>query len=107
MAKTAVKESTPTKTSTKSVGKPKATALSIESVVETIHAKLVALELAPALQADIAWCLGSYRHDGNPVGLYEMASQALTILKAEQAKKTKGITAKLISDIEKTLASFK
>ncbi len=104
MAKTAVKETI--KTSVKSAPKAKVAPPSIDHISETIHAKLKALGIDPKLQADIEWCLGSYRHDGNPAGLYEMASKALTILKAEQAKKTKGITAKLISDIEKALASF-
>jgi hypothetical protein len=50
------------------------------------------------------WCLGSYNHDHNPVGLIEKASQALVVFKAELAKKTKGITAKFINDIESALA---
>jgi len=57
------------------------------------------------LQSDIVWCLGSYGHDKNPVGLMEKSAQALVAFKAELGKKTKGITAKFISDIESALAS--
>ena len=86
--------------------KPKAKAASnIVKVSESILDKLKTLNLEPGLQSDIVWCLGSYRHDQNPVGLLEKAAQALVLFKAELAKKTKGITAKFISDIESTLTS--
>ncbi len=86
--------------------KPSAkTAVSILKVTEGIHDKLKALHLDPALQSDIVWCIGSYRHDKNPVGLYENAAKALVVFKGELAKKTKGITAKFIGDIEKALAA--
>src|SRR5579871_1379804 len=78
---------------------------SIAKVAETILDKLKTLNLEPGLQSDIVWCLGSYKHDHNPVGLYEKATQALAVFKAEQAKKTKGVTAKLIGDIETSLAA--
>jgi len=81
------------------------TNLSIVKVSENILDKLKSLNLEPGLQSDIVWCLGSYGHDKNPVGLLEKSKQALAIFKAEQAKKTKGITAKFISDIESALAS--
>ena len=79
--------------------------VNIVKVAEGILDKLKTLNLAPSLQSDIVWCLGSYSHDHNPVGLFEKAEQALAILKEEQAKKTKGVTAKLISDIEKAVAT--
>ncbi len=81
------------------------TTLNIVKVSESILDKLKNLNIEPGLQSDIVWCLGSYNHDKNPVGLLEKASQALAVFKAEQAKKTKGITAKLISDIESVLTS--
>jgi hypothetical protein len=97
------------KTTTKAVKTPvrkvKPTAAPIAKATQTILEKLEALNIEQQLQADIAWCLGSYSHDNNPVGLYEMASKALPILKAENAKKTKGVTAKLIADIEKALTT--
>ena len=89
--------------------KPKAKATSKTSnlvkVSESILDKLKTLNLEPGLQSDIVWCLGSYGHDKNPIGLIEKSTQALAIFKAEQAKKTKGITAKFIGDIESALAS--
>lgn len=77
----------------------------IEIVAEEVLTKLKALNLEPQLQADIEWCLGSYRHDKNPTGLYEMAEKAFGIFKTEQARKTKGITAKLVGEVEKALKS--
>ena len=106
MAKTAPKSAaktakkTPAKTS-----KAKSAAPSIEKVSEEALDKLKSLNVEPELQNDIEWCLGSYRADGNPVGLYAMAERAVAVLKAEKEKKTKGVTAKLITDLEKAIES--
>ena len=85
--------------------KAKAVALNIEKITEDAMAKLKALNIEHALQIDIEWCLGSYRSDKNPIGLFDMLSRALPVLKAELKMKTKGVTAKLIGDIEKALSS--
>ena len=77
----------------------------IEKVAEEVLIKLKTLNLEPQLQADIEWCLGSYRHDKNPAGLYEMAEKAFGLFKNEQSKKTKGITSKLVGEVEKVLNS--
>ena len=90
------------KTATKKSAKPKAD--TVLAAGETVLQKLESLNLNQRLQSEIQWCLGSYKHDKNPVGLVEKLTEALPLLKAEQAKKTKGITAKLIGDIEKALA---
>ncbi len=82
----------------------KAKAVSIEKVSEDIISKLKALNLEQQLQADIEWCLGSYRYDQNPIGLFENAAKALVVFKQEQARKTKGVTAAFISSIEKALS---
>jgi len=66
-------------------------------------AKLKALDIEPQLQADIEWCLGSYNHDNNPVGLYEMGERALDVFKQQLEKKTKGVTAKMVADLEKAV----
>jgi hypothetical protein len=102
MAKTASKSaaSAPKKTS----AKPKTTD-PIEKISTEALKKLQALNIEHELQNDIEWCLGSYRADHNPVGLYTMAERALGVLRAEQAKKTKGVTAKLVSDLEKVVQS--
>lgn len=65
--------------------------------------KLQALDTEHQLQADIAWCLGSYGHDKNPAGLYEILQRSIEIFTAHKERKTKGITVKLISDLEAVL----
>lgn len=77
----------------------------IEAASETSLKKLRELELDHQLQSEIDWCLASYRSDGNPVGLYQMVERTINVLKPELAKKTKGVTSKFISDLEKALAS--
>lgn len=97
-AKTAAKKRSP------KVSKPKASPEElIEKACADSLAKLQELNLDNQLQADLAWCLGSFRNDRNPYGLYQMAERAADLFKAEVAKKTKGITAKLIKDIEKAI----
>jgi hypothetical protein len=112
MAKTAAKTSTKTtsKAPAKTTAKPKKEATSpaptadiLETASEEALKKLQSLGLDEQLQSDLAWCINSYRFDRNPAGLYEMAGRALTILNAEKAKKTKGVTVKLIGDLEKAL----
>ena len=107
MAKTTSKTATP-KAETKPAAKPKAKAIvsstgSIEQVSEEALKKLQSLGIEEQLQSELAWCLGSYRFDRNPSGLYEIAARVLTVLNAEKAKKTKGVTVKLIGDLEKAL----
>jgi len=75
----------------------------IETACINALAKLTALNIEPQLQSDIEWCLGSYSHDKNPVGLYEMIERAIEVFKAEMAKKTKGVTAKFVIDLEKVV----
>jgi hypothetical protein len=72
-------------------------------VSEQILDKLKALNVATELQSDINWCLGSYRNDHNPVGLYATSKKALSILNAAKTKNSRAVSAKLISDIEKIL----
>jgi hypothetical protein len=102
------------KTATKTAGKaPKKTVTTksaapagnnIEKVCVDALEKLRSLGIQQQLQNDIEWCLGSYRADNNPIGLYDMAERALTVFQEEKTKKTKGVTAKNITDIEKVLA---
>jgi hypothetical protein len=102
MAKTISKK---TEAAPKKASKAKAS-VGIEKIAQAILDKLEALQLEPALQSDLVWCLGSYSHDQNPVGLVAKIAQALVVLKAEVAKKTKGITAKFITDSEKALTAL-
>ena len=91
------------KTPAKKAPAKAATAIDIEKVSESVLAKLKALNMEPQLQSDIEWCLGSYRSDKNPVGLFDMVRRASGFFKSELEKKTKGVTAKLIADLEKAL----
>jgi hypothetical protein len=90
----------PAKTST-----PKTASNQIEKVSSEVLDKLKSLNIEQELQNDLEWCLGSFRADKNPVGLYAMLERAHTSLQAEKAKKTKGVTTKLIADIEKALST--
>jgi len=103
-AKSAVKKvASPVKKSV-TASKPKATkALLIEKACEEALKKLKSMNIELGLQADIDWCLGSYRNDKNPVGLYETGAKALQVFQAAAAKNTKAIPAKLLSDLAKAL----
>jgi len=106
MAKAITKKTTqaPAKKVAAPRSKAKATSLlSIDKVSEQVIEKLQELNAEPQLQADIAWCLGSYRYDGNPVGLQQNCTAALTFLKAFKSKNAKAVPAKLITDLEKVL----
>jgi hypothetical protein len=85
--------------------KAKTTGGSIEKASTDALEKLKALGIETDLQNDIEWCLGSYRADGNPVGLVSMIGRAVTVFKVEQAKKTKGVTAKFVADLEKAAST--
>jgi hypothetical protein len=111
MAKASAKTgSTPAKVSApakKSAAKPKAktaVTVNIEKVSEDILNKLKSLNIEHQLQADIEWCLGSYRFDQNASGLIDFLRRAHDVLKQEHAKKSKGVTATLLTSIEKALA---
>lgn len=97
-AKSAPKKSAPRKATKKD--SPHAL---IEKTCVASLKKLQALNLDTQLQAEIEWCLGSYRHDGNAVGLYQMAERARNVFQAEAARGAKGVTPKLIKDIDKAL----
>jgi hypothetical protein len=104
MAKAAAKTATkaPRKTSATPV-KASTTGSDIEKVSKEALEKLRELNIDQQLQNDLEWCLGSYKSDNNPVGLYSMIERAVIIFKEEKAKKTKGITAKLVADLEKAI----
>jgi hypothetical protein len=79
--------------------------MDIEKASEEALAGLKLLKIEEQLQSDIEWCLGSFRADKNPIGLYDVVSHALVVFKSEQKKKTKAVITKLIADIEKVLQS--
>ena len=90
---------------TAAASKPKAVSLSIDKACESALQSLRALNLDSQLQADLEWCLGSYKADHNPAGLYEMAQRAVAVLSDAKKKKTKGVTAKMVTDLEKVIKS--
>jgi hypothetical protein len=77
----------------------------LESVAKAVLEKLITLSLDVQLQADIEWCLGSYGHDRNPVGLIDSLNRAAQVFKAELSNKTKGVTAKFVTEIEEAIKS--
>jgi hypothetical protein len=83
----------------------KTASVSIEKTSRDALSKLKTLNIEHQLQADIEWCIGSYHADKNPVGLFDMVNRAIVVFKSELQKKTKGVTAKLISDFEKAVAT--
>jgi hypothetical protein len=96
----------PAKTVAKAVAPSKgktASADRIEKVSVQALKTLESLGVEQQLQQDIEWCLGSYRYDKNPAGLFEMTERALQVLIAAKERKAKGVTSKLIGDIEKVL----
>lgn len=105
MAKTSSKTPTKKVAAKKPASTPKAKTISLEKTGEDSLKKLRELGLDSQLQSDLEWCLGSYRADQNPSGLYEMLDRALGVLKTAKENNTKGITAKLTGDIEKALKS--
>jgi hypothetical protein len=101
MAKAAIKSAKPAKKSKpvaavmkKATSKPYQL---IEDACVASLGKLQELELDYQLQSEINWCLGSYRNDGNPVGLFLMAERALVIFREELAAKRKTKTLRHLS----------
>lgn len=106
MAKAAAKSTPKPATSKPRVPRSKSEekkSTNIEKASESLLQKLQELGIEEQLQRDIQWCLGSYRSDGNPVGLYDTTKKALGVLRTEKEKKTKGVTSKIIADLEKAL----
>lgn len=96
--KTATKRATPAKVNASTTASDQIEKACFESLK-----KLQELGIEQQLQSDIEWCLGSYQNDLNPSGLYEMAARTLTVFQTEKSRKTKGVTAKMITDLENAL----
>lgn len=105
MAKAASKSATPKAAPKKAVAKKVAAAWPVDQACVHVLEKLKELDTEHQLQADIQWCLGSYTFDHNPVGLYEIVQRAIEIFKVHKGKKTKGVTAKFVTDLEAVLTS--
>jgi hypothetical protein len=76
----------------------------IEKACVSALAKLKAMNADTGLQSEIEWCLGSYRNDRNPIGLYEMATRALTLFTTTADKNPKAVSQKLLTELKKALA---
>lgn len=103
MAKKTTK--TAEKAPSKKAASPKEPIDLLEKASTQAIATLQALGIEQQLQADLEWCLGSYHHDKNPSGLYDMTERALIALQEAKSRKAKGVTVKLLSDLEKALQS--
>lgn len=55
------------------------------------------------IKSKLEYVLGSYRHDGNAVGLYEIGAKALKDLKKYKKEKPRQVSKKLIDDLEQAL----
>lgn len=57
------------------------------------------------LQSKLQFCIGSFDYDKNPSGLYEYGKVALEELKAFKAQNPRKVNKKIITDLEKNIAS--
>lgn len=55
------------------------------------------------LVAELEWVLGSYRFDGNPIGVYQKVNAALEELLALKAQSSSKVSQKLIEQLERAL----
>jgi len=78
----------------------------VEKACEAALAKFQSLgnEKYADIQSKLEYVLGSFAYDGNPVGLYEYAEKSLKVLKALKKEKPRGVSDKLITDLEKAVS---
>ncbi len=55
------------------------------------------------IQSKLEYCIGSYNHDKNPIGLYEYGAVALSELKSFKAANPRKVNKKIIENLEKYL----
>jgi len=96
--KTTIKKAAPKKAKTQ-------TKDTLEKTMLQVLEKLEFMGLDQNLQADIKWCIGSYRFDKNPIGLIEMAGRSLAVFTEAKKINTKAIPAKLITDLKKVVGA--
>ncbi len=79
--------------------------LKIEKACEAAFEKFKKIgdEKYSEVQSKLEYVLGSYRYDGNPVGLYEMGEMALNTLQKIKKAKPRAVSKKLIDDLQKAL----
>lgn len=57
------------------------------------------------IKSKLEYCIGSYDHDKNPVGLYEYGEVALNELKSFKKQNPRKVNKKVIDNLEKFLAN--
>ncbi len=84
-----------------------ANAAKLDKALEAAYEKITKINNPEfsSMTDKLKFLLNSYRSDGNPVGLYEVASEAVNFLKANKDKYSKQISQKLIDDISKATQS--
>ena len=79
-------------------------AILIEKACLEAKQKLEKLGVEQTIQEELAWVIGSYNNDRNPVGLYEIGSKALAALKNVKQDSPKKVSKKLIDTLEKAIS---
>lgn len=77
----------------------------MEKVLIEAKDKLIDLGIAEQLVSEIEWCLGSYAHDQNPVGLYQKGEEAYATLEDYKKSNARKVPKKLLEDLSKALKS--
>ncbi len=77
--------------------------LAEKACVDT-KAKLEKLGIEEKIQKELDWVIGSYNYDKNSVGLIEVGSKALGVLKKYQTEKPRLVTKKFIENLEKAFS---
>ena len=75
----------------------------LEKAIPEAIQKLNKIAPGSSLGAELKWCLESWRHDKNPVGLIEKTEAVLELLKQAKERNKRSVSAKLIADLEKGL----
>ena len=79
-------------------------AILIEKACVEAKQKLETLGVEQTIQEELAWVIGSYNYDSNPVGLYEIGGKALVALKEVKKGSPRKVSKKLIDTLEKAIS---
>ena len=79
-------------------------AILIEKACVEAKQKLESLGVEQTIQEELAWVIGSYNYDSNPVGLYEIGGKALEALKEVKKGSPRKVSKKLIDTLEKAIS---
>ena len=79
-------------------------AILIEKACVEAKQKLGTLGVEQTIQEELAWVIGRYNYDSNPVGLYEIGGKALEALKEVKKGSPRKVSKKLIDTLEKAVS---